>query len=82
MHPDESGLPTVERSQQLQDSVLEVRNTGSYSAGAYSFNLSDTSGKLPDMLIGSIPEVQKGITGAYVFTLMMEEEGQAHMAYL
>ena len=55
---------------------IEVHCIGSYSTGAYSFNLTDTSGKLPDMLIGSIPEVQKGITGAYVFILMMEEEGQ------
>ena len=28
MHPDESGLPTVESRQQLPDYVLEVRSTG------------------------------------------------------
>jgi len=36
MHPDESGLPTVERSQQLQDYFLEVCSTATYSAEAYS----------------------------------------------
>ena len=27
-----------------------------FAAEAYSFNLSDTTGKLPDLLTGSIPE--------------------------
>ena len=77
MHPDESHLPTTESSKQVQDYVLGVRLTGSCSAEAYSFNLSDTSGKLPNMLIGSIPEAKVGITGAHVFALMMEVEKRA-----
>lgn len=36
----------------------------------YSFNLSDTTGKLLDILIGSIPESKKGVTGSHLVALI------------
>ena len=66
--PDVCSFPSPDQMQainwqQTQDHVLQVRNQGAYAAGAYSFNLSDTTGKLPDVLIGSIPESKTGVTG-------------------
>ena len=41
--------------QQVQEHVMTVREKKLYAAEVYFFNLSDTTGKLPDILIGSIP---------------------------
>ena len=60
--------------QQIQDHVLQVRNQGAYAAEAYSFNLSDTTGKLQDVLIGSIPESKSGVTGNHILALMLAFE--------
>ena len=48
-----------------------------FAAEAYSFNLSDTSGKQHDMLTGSIPESKEGVTGNHILALMLEFEKRA-----
>ena len=62
---------------EVQKYILEVRQTNAYAAEAYSFNLSDTSGEYPDMLIGSIPESKSGVTGDCILALMLETEKYA-----
>lgn len=42
-----------------------------FAAEAYSFNVSDTSGKQHDMLTSSIPE---GVMGNHILALMLEFE--------
>lgn len=74
LFPSESDLPTADSMENVKDHVLHVRQHGLYAAEAYSFNLSDTTGNLPDMLIGSIPESKKGITGSHILALMFEVE--------
>lgn len=39
--------------------------------------MSDTSGKYPDVLTGSIPEAKSGVTGSHIFALMLEVEKRA-----
>ena len=63
--------------QQIQDYVLSVRHKKQYAAEAYSFNLSDTTGKLADVLIGSIPQPHSGVTGDHIFAMMLEVEKMA-----
>ena len=58
--------------QQIQDYVLSERHNTQYAAEAYSFNLSDTTGNLADVLIGSIPQPHSGVTGNHIFTMMLE----------
>ena len=65
--------------QQIQDHVLEVREKQAYAAEAYSFNLSDTTGKNPDILTGSIPESKNGVTGDHVLAIMLEFEKRAQL---
>ena len=57
--------------QQIQDYVLSVSHKKQYAAEAYSFNLSDTTGKLADVLIGSIPQPHSGVTGDHIFAMML-----------
>ena len=47
------------------------------AAEAYSIDFVDTTGKLPDLLIGSIPESKTGVTNAHIFALMMMIEKQS-----
>ena len=75
--PSESDLPLADCFQNIENHVLHVRQHGLYAAEAYSFNLSDTTGKLPDILIGSIPEAKKGVTGSHLLALMFEVEKRA-----
>ena len=50
------------------------RHSGQNASEAYSFNLSDTSGNLRDILVGSIPEAKKEVTCAHTLALMLEVE--------
>ncbi len=68
--------------QQIQDHVLEVREKKAYAAEAYSFNLSDTTGELPVILTGSIPESTAGVTGDHILALMLEVESRAEKCSL
>lgn len=61
----------------MQDYVLSVREHSSYAAEAYSFDLTDTTGMLPDILSGSIPEATRGVTASHVYALMLEVEAKA-----
>ena len=49
-----------------------VRKNGQYAAKAYSLSLCDITGTLDDVIIGCIPEENKGVTGSHIFALMME----------
>lgn len=57
--------------------MLSVRREGRYAAEAYSFDLVDTSGKLLDLLTGSIPESTSGVTASHVYAMMLEVERRA-----
>ena len=37
----------------------------------------DTTGKLPDLLTGSLPEATRGVTASHVYALMLEVEQRA-----
>lgn len=63
--------------QQIQNHVLDVREKKAYATEAYSFNLSYTTGKTPDVLTGSILESKSGVTGDHILALMLEFEKQA-----
>ena len=52
--------------------ILEVRQKNAYSAAAYSFNFSDTTGEYPDMSVGSISESKSGVTGDCILALMLQ----------
>ena len=56
LHPSPQELPTAESWEDVERHVLSVRREGLYAAEAYSFDSVDTTGCLPDMLTGSIPE--------------------------
>ena len=74
LHPTADQLPKAESWEQVHDYILHVRSNGSYAPEAYTLCLSDTSSKLSDVLLGSIPEAKEGVTGSHVFSLMMAVE--------
>ena len=57
-----------------QQHVLSVRANKKYAAEAYSFDIVDTSGKLTDIMVGSIPEATSGVTACHILALMLEIE--------
>lgn len=59
--------------------ILSVRENNRYAAEAYSFDLVDTTGKLPDMLLESIPEATSGVTASHIYSLMLEVEQKAKL---
>ena len=67
-------LVEVTTMAEVQTHILEVRRNNSYAAEAYSFNLTDTTGEYPDLLVGSIPEAKTGVTGDCILALMLEME--------
>jgi len=69
--------PNYTTPDELFSYVNKVRLNKSYSAEAYSLNLTDTTGLLSDIIIGIIPEATKGNTGGHIFSLMMEVEKRA-----
>ena len=77
--PHQDQLPKAESWEQVQKYVLEVRAQSRYAAEAYSFDLVDTTGKLPDLLTGSIPEAISGVTASHIYALMLEVEHKASM---
>ena len=74
LFPKEAELPRLENADQVKEYISNVRQKNRYAAEAYSFNITDTTGTLSDMLIGSIPEAKKGVTGGHIFGIMMEIE--------
>ena len=81
--PDVRCFPSPEKLdqalnwEQIQNYVLNVREKKAFAAEAYSFNLSDTTGTLPDTLTGSIPESTCGVTGDHILALILEFERKA-----
>ena len=63
--------------EQVQQHVLFVCVNKQYAAEAYSFNLVDTSAKLPDIMVGSIPEAPSGVTAGHILALMLEIKKRA-----
>lgn len=74
LFPSPDQLPVPESLEQMQQFVLNVRQKNFYAAEAYSLNISDISGKLPDILLGSIPEAKVGITAIKILALMWHVE--------
>ena len=62
---------------ELNDYVMQTRKNGAYASEAYSFNMSDTTGDYPDVLLGTIPESKSGVTGSHIMSLMMQIEREA-----
>ena len=79
LFPEPQKLPKLESREQVQDYVLSVRGRANYAAEAYSFDLVDTTGKLPDMMLGSIPEATSGVTASHIYALMLEVEHKASL---
>lgn len=56
--PDVRAFPNkpvkVKLWEQVQDYVISVREGCRYAAEAYSFDLVDTTGKVADLLVGSL----------------------------
>ena len=77
MFPSEANLIKANNWEQVQQYVLSVRANKQYAAEAYSFDLIDTSGKLPDIMVGSIPEATSGVTASHILALMLEIEEKA-----
>ena len=77
LYPNETNHVKADTWEQVQQHVLSVRANKQYSAEAYSFNLVDTSGKLTDIMVGSIPEAQSGVTASHILALMLEIESRA-----
>ena len=75
--PSECELPVTKSWEQVHEYVLSVRRQRKYAAEAYSFDLVDTTGKLPDMLTGSIPEATSGVTATHIYCIMLEVEKKA-----
>ena len=77
--PSPENLDQALNWEQVHQYVLSVRSEKTYASEAYSFNLSDTSGKLPDVMAGSIPESRQGVTGDHILALILEFERRAAM---
>lgn len=77
LHPSPQELPTAESWEDVERHVLSVRREGLYAAEAYSFDLVDTTGCLPDMLTGSIPEAPSGVTASHLYAIMLTVEQKA-----
>ena len=77
LYPEESDIPVFEDAEQTIKYICKVQTNSKYAAEAYSIDFVDTTGKLPDLLIGSIPESNSGVTNAYIFALMMMIEKQS-----
>ena len=77
--PSPENLDQALNWEQVHQYVLSVRSEKTYASEAYSFNLSDTSGKLPDVMAGFIPESRQGVTGDHILALILEFERRAAM---
>ena len=61
MHPTPSCLQTFQNPKQTAKYIFMVRVKGLYAAEAYSIDFVDTTGKLSDFVVGSIPEAKSGV---------------------
>ena len=75
--PSPDNLDQALNWEQIQQYVLTVREEKTLAAEAYTLNLSDTTGKLPDTLTGSFPESKEGVTGHHILALILEFERRA-----
>ena len=76
-YPDSADLPTFQGAKEVFEYISKVRTNDLYAAEAYSIDFVDTTGKMNDMLIGSIPEAKNGVTGLHIFALMMQVENRS-----
>jgi len=77
LFPTREELTKAESHKQIQDYVLSVRHNHRYAAEAYSFDLVDTTGKLPEILTGTIPEATSGVTASHIYSMMLNVEQKA-----
>ena len=76
-YPDSADLPIFQGAKEVFEYISKVRTNDLYAAEAYSIDFVDTTGKMSDMLIGSIPEAKNGVTGLHIFALMMQVENRS-----
>ena len=67
--PNLDNLPKLELREQLPQYILSVRAKGKYAAEAYSLDLADTTGKSPDIMLGSVTEATSGVTASHLYTI-------------
>ena len=77
LFPEPHNLPKLVSREQVQEYVLSVRAKGNYAAEAYSLDLVDTTGELPDIMLGSFPEATSGVTASHLYAIMLEVERKA-----
>lgn len=77
LFPNEANFVRANTWEQVQQHVLSVRANKQYASEAYSFNVVDTTGKLTDVMVGSIPEAISGVTAGHILALMLEVEKRA-----
>ena len=74
MHPTPSCLQTFQNPKQTAEYIFIVNAKGLYVAEAYSMDFVDTTVKLSDFIVGSIPKARSGVTGLHIFAVMMTIE--------
>ena len=74
LFPEPHNLPKLVSREQVQGYVLSVRAKGNYAAEAYSLDLVDTTGELPDIMLGSFAEATSGVTASHLYAIMLEVE--------
>ena len=77
LFPGPHNLPKLVSREQVQEYVFSVRAKGNYAAEAYSLDLVDTTGELPDIMLGSFPEATSGVTASHLYAVMLEVERKA-----
>uniref|UniRef100_A0A1X7V256 Uncharacterized protein n=1 Tax=Amphimedon queenslandica TaxID=400682 RepID=A0A1X7V256_AMPQE len=74
LFPSQNQIPNISNAKQH---IASVRQHCGLATEAYTFDLVDLKGEKPDMLLGSIPEATKGVTGTHIFALIMAVEEKA-----
>ena len=77
MFPEPCNLSKLESREQVQEHVLSVRAKSGYAAEAYSLDLVDTTGRSPDIMLGSFPEATSGVTASHLYAIMLKVECKA-----
>jgi len=72
LFPKPEKLPTL-KSREQQNYILSVRTKGNYAAEAYSLDLVDTTGTVPDLM----PEATTGVTASHLYAIILEVESKA-----
>uniref|UniRef100_A0A1X7VAT9 Uncharacterized protein n=1 Tax=Amphimedon queenslandica TaxID=400682 RepID=A0A1X7VAT9_AMPQE len=75
--PDVTFFPSPNQSPNISNANGILHRYSGLATEAYTFDLVDLTVDKPDMLLGSIPEATKGVTGSHIFAPMMAVEEKA-----